>query len=389
MKISRILAIAGAQILRLSRDTATLAMLVAVPIVGALVFGLADQRANDSLIVGIVKVDSARALTSDLVAQLKREPELRVNEYANLSSLKRAVRRGDVQAGVLLPAAYEHIVGGPKAVNVSLLGDGAQSAFVGARASVLLVVDRESLVVAQARRLARTGHESIASALPAARAALDATSVSTDKLTAHGLTKVSGLGRSVAGMLVFFTFAVAMSYAVNLSNDRRTGMLARVATTRASDSEIILGEIGSRFAISAGQGFAIVVVSSLLLGVRWGNLFGVALIILVFALVSACLGVLIGYHLSGSHEQTVFASDGVMALLGVVGGCFFALALLPDWAREAGHLAPHAWAVDAFDRLRATNGGVGAIGTALLVLAGMACVTFIASVRSLRHALHA
>jgi ABC-2 type transport system permease protein len=361
-------------------------MLVLVPIVGALVFGLADQRANDALLIGVVRPKAP--IASDLVAQLGHEPEVFVRTYSSEDRLQRAVRRGDVQAGLVLPSAYDTQVGTATSPKLALVGDSKQSTFVGAQAIVLIVADREALVAAYARRHA-LGSPNLVDRLPAARRALGATAVMSTRETAHGLTNVSGLRRSVAGMLVFFVFAVSMGYATLLVGDRRRGLITRAAMTHATEREIIAGEIGGRFLISALQGLAIVLISALLLGVRWGDPLGVACVVVLFAIASASFAVVIGCYLGGSREQAVFVTDGFMAVLGVLGGCFFALTLLPAWVRMVGHLSPHAWAVDAFNDLLGTNRGVSAIWTELAVLGVFAALSFYAGARQLRRTLGA
>jgi ABC-2 type transport system permease protein len=377
---------ASGLIRRVMRDPGMVVMLVLVPIVGALVFGLADQRANDALLIGVVRPNGP--IASDLVAQLGHEPEVFVRTYSSADRLQRAVRRGDVQAGLIVPSAYDAQVGTTTAPQLSLVGDSRESTFVGAQAIVLIVADREALVASYARRHP-AAQSSLAARLPAARAALGATAVASTKETAHGLTSVSGLRRSVAGMLVFFVFAVSMGYATLLVGDRRRGMITRAAMTHATEREIVAGEIGGRFLISAAQGLAIVVISALLLGVRWGDPLGVACVVVLFAIASASIAVVVGCYLGGSREQAVFVTDGLMAVLGVPGGCFFALTLLPAWVRMVGHLAPHAWAVDAFNDLLGTNRGVSAIWTELAVLALFAALSFWAGARQLRRSLGA
>ena len=380
--------IAGVLIRRCLRDPALAAMLVVIPIAGALVFGLADQRANDSLPIGVVHTGDDR-LAADLVGQMRDAPELRVRDYADPEALAHAVRRGDIYAGVVVPDDYGARAARGAATDLLLIGDEKQSTFVASDEAVLLIVDRERQAVAQAVRIAGARRESVADALPAARATLNSTPVHTERRTADKLTSATGLGRSVAGMLVFFVFALAMGYATLLVGDRQRGVLARATTTHATVSEIIAGEVGGRTAISLSQGLLIVAISAVFLRVHWGNPVAVIAIVVLFSIVSSSVAVVLGCRLGGSQERLVWLTDGLMALLGVLGGCFFSLQLLPAWVRGLGHAAPHAWAVDAFDRVIATNAGVEAIVVPLLVLAAFAALSFVVAVVQLRRSLGA
>ncbi|MEU5321079.1 ABC transporter permease [Streptomyces sp. NPDC021056] len=60
--------------------------------------------------------------------------------------------------------------------------------------------------------------------------------------------------------------------------------------------------------------------------------------------------------------------------LGMLGGCVWPLALVPDWLRGAGHTVPHAWAVDAWTTLLSRNGDLASILRELAMLAGFALV---------------
>jgi len=378
--------IAAALVRRCARDPAMVAMFVVVPILGALVFGLADQRANDSLPIGLVRLDSG-TLAHALGAQIRVEPELRATEFANRDALLRSLRRGDMYGGVVIPGDYDVQVVAGHRPNIEVIGDESQSTFVAARAGIALVVDRETELLDVARHLAAQSATPLGAALPRAHARLGATSVALERRTANRLTNATGLGRSVAGMLVFFVFAFSMGHSLALFNDRERGVLARAAMTHATPGEIVAGEIAGRFAMAVVQAFVIVAISGVLLGVHWGNVAATVVVIVLFALVAATTSVVIGCRLAGSHEQAIWLTDGFMTVLGVVGGCFFSLRLLPGWVREAGHVSPHAWAVDAFDRLIATNGGMVAILPSLLALGGFAAALLFVAIRGLRRAL--
>lgn len=387
MNLSRVRPIAGVLIRRTLRSPGEIAMLVIVPLVAAFVFGLADQRANDSLPVGLVRAPSG-ALAHDLATQLRAEPELRVRDFEDATSMESAIRRGDVYAGVEIPDNYDQLVDDGRAPAVDLVGDGTQSTFVAARAAVALVIDRESQTIALARRSSGERSASIASAIPAARRVAAATPVVVEKHTARGLTRETGLARSVAGMLVFFVFTTSMGHAITFVGDRRRGVFGRMATTRARDAEIVTGEILGQFAICVFQGALIVAAGTVLFSARWGDLRAVGVVVVLFATVSSSMTVIVGRFVD-DEERVGWVGDGLLAVLGVLGGCFFSLRLVPGWLRVVGHVAPHAWAVDAFERLGATSGGIAAVELPLLMLTGFAVTCFLLAVRQLRHSLEA
>ncbi len=329
----------------------------------------------------------APARSRGLVTQVRDQPELRVRTFANVDGLERALRTGDVYAGLLVLNDYDQRANAGQPTRLEIVGDRSQATFVAAQAALALVIDRQDQTLGVARTLAAERNAPIATVITDARKVASSTAVTTTRRTAEKRTSATGLSRSVAGMLVFWVFAISMGYATLLVGDRRQGVLMRSATTHASGTEIIAGEITGRFIISVVQAILIVGVSALVLGVRWGDPLGVLAVVVLFSMVSASVAVIVGCGLSVAREQVVWITDALMALLGVIGGCFFSLALLPDWVRDLGHISPHAWAVDAFERLVATNTGIEAIVPALLVLTGFAIVFFLFAVRLLRRSL--
>ena len=73
--------------------------------------------------------------------------------------------------------------------------------------------------------------------------------------------------------------------------------------------------------------------------------------------------------------------------LAMLGGCMWPLEIVPPFMRTIGHLAPHAWAMDAWVALIFDREGVGGIAVELAVLAGFAVVLGLLARRRLQHAL--
>jgi ABC-2 type transport system permease protein len=185
-------------------------------------------------------------------------------------------------------------------------------------------------------------------------------------------------------MLVFFMFVVCADYATELVKDRRRGIVARMGTAPISDRVIVGGEMLGRFVICLLQGIVIIVVGALAFDVRWGDPIGVAAVVALFAALSTSASVLLGCTLRLNENNAQFTTSGLTAGLGIIGGCFFSLALVPAWLRYVGHVSPHAWAVDALGNLEATDSGIRSVAVPLLVLGGITVVVFALAVRALR-----
>ena len=364
---ARITTIALGFMRRQWRDPLGIFFMLLLPILLAFLFGFADQRANESLPVGLLRADGQ--LASELEEQIDERPELRVRHFDTAADLEEATRRGDVYAGIVLDDEYDEVIasGGPAAVNV--LGDADSSAYIAARAAVALLVDRENQALNAARALDIPVVE--------ARERLGDVELEVERITAEETERATGFGAATAGMLVYFVFEASMFGCHALLVDRRRGVIARMATTSASNAEIISGEFLGRFALCALQIAFVILTGRLLFDVSWGDPISVAAITLTYATVSTGIGVAVGCR--RSTDLSNIGRAGFVAVMGLLGGCFFALSLVPDWLRALGHVTPHAWAVDGLTRLVSTSAGIGAIliPLAVLVVAAIGAVAIV------------
>jgi hypothetical protein len=130
----------------------------------------------------------------------------------------------------------------------------------------------------------------------------------------------------------------------------------------------------------------------------WGRMYGLAgrelsrrveaalLLVTVFALVGTGVGMLLGAVL-GNAEQATSIGPPVGIALGMLGGCMWPLAIVPEPMRVVGHLFPQAWAMDAFIALIAKDAGLTGITRQLAVLAAFAAALLVLATWRLRKAL--
>jgi ABC-2 type transport system permease protein len=367
------------------RNPVTLVLTAVVPLFMAFIFGFADARANDSLPIGVVNHDRS-ALADALVDQIEGTSELRVREFDTRETLEEAVGRGEIYAGFVVKEGYGDTIEDGGAADVEVIGDRSRGVFIASNAAITLVVDRENQAIGAARRSAAESGASLEATLPDVRREFEATGVDVDRVRASKSSDATGLGRFTAGMLVFFLFYSAVYQSYLLVEDRKRGVVGRMATTHTSDNEIVAGLMLGRFVFQAIQATIVIVSGALIFGIEWGNPLGLAVVVVLFGCVSTGVSVIVGSR-RRYLDDAIFARVGVVALFGLIGGCFFSLWLLPDWVRVVGHATPHAWAVDAFNELLSTNAGITGIVPELLALTVLAVLTFVFAVRHMQAAI--
>jgi ABC-2 type transport system permease protein len=153
-----------------------------------------------------------------------------------------------------------------------------------------------------------------------------------------------------------------------------------------SAGELVTGQILGRWAIGLFQGGYIMVATSVLFGVGWGNLPVALLVLLLFSLVAAGAAILLGTLLE-NEGAAAGAGVGFGLVLGALGGSMFPLELFPDSMRAISRITPHAWAYDALADVQRRGAGLLDVLPQLGVLAAMALVLAALGGWSLRRSL--
>ena len=181
-------------------------------------------------------------------------------------------------------------------------------------------------------------------------------------------------------------FITSLAGAAGLIEARRLEVTRRMLATPTTATTILFGEALSRFTIAMLQAMIIFAVGWLVFGVDWGDPPAAFLLIVTFALVATGVGMLGGAVLRNA-EQATSIGPPVGIALGMLGGCMWPLAIVPQPMRVVGHLFPQAWAMDAFIALIAKGERIAGIALQLAVLATFAAVLLALATWRLRKAL--
>jgi ABC-2 type transport system permease protein len=190
-----------------------------------------------------------------------------------------------------------------------------------------------------------------------------------------------GFSYSAPTMLVLFVFINAMAGGAAIIQTRRLGIFARALAAPVRPRELVLGEGLCYVTLAAAQAALIVLVGGLVFGVDWGDPLAATVLVAVWCLVGTGAGLVSG-TLFHTPEQASAIGPAVGIAFGMLGGCMWPLEIVPAGVRAAGHLTPHAWAVDAWVTLLSRGGGLTDILRPLAVLAAFAALLLgVATVR--------
>jgi ABC-2 type transport system permease protein len=383
------LLMAGSALRRLARDRLAVFFIVLLPVVIIAVIGITfGDAASERLPVGIAD-EGAGPLGQELRARLAAFPALDPRAYDDPEALRKAVRRGVVSAGVVLPAGYDQALRAGRTAEVTFVVDQTRPAPAPVRSAVSAVVARQAAEVKAARFAADHAGVGFDTALARARA-LSALpeQVRVEATTIGGREDAlpTGFNYTAPANLVLFVFITSLAGAAGLIEARRLGVTRRMLATPTTTSTILFGEALSRFAVALLQAAIILGVGWLVFGVDWGDPPAALLLVVTFALVGTAVGMLGGSVLRNA-EQATSIGPPVGIALGMLGGCMWPLAIVPEPMRVVGHLFPQAWAMDAFIALIAKGENIAGIALQLAVLASFAVALLALATWRLRRAL--
>ncbi len=192
----------------------------------------------------------------------------------------------------------------------------------------------------------------------------------TDKKPSH-----VGFNQSGPGIATMFVMMSVLGAAAVLVLERERGTLQRLYTLPMPKGQIIAGKLLGRYVYGVIQ-YIMLVTAGTLFGVEWGGSpLGIALIILVFPLTAAALGLALA-----TVVRTTAQAASISLLMGLtlapLGGAWWPMEIVPDFMKIIGHVSPIAWAMDAFQEMMYYGGGVLDILPMLGVLLAMAALFF-------------
>ncbi|NIK59124.1 ABC transporter permease [Kribbella shirazensis] len=365
-------AVAGASLRRIVRDRTAVFFIVVLPVVIMVVIGAVVQNPGGFRIGVLAGSTSSRPLAASLVEELAAVGPL--HTMTAESDARTALRRGELDAVVLVPAGLDTALLAGDPVGIPVLAGGAESTQAAVRSAIAAAVARHAERIQAAAFAARTTGSTTAQQLPTATALQRATpriGISTENVVTGSDYLPLGYSYSAPTMLVLFVFINALAGGAAIVQTRQLGIYQRAQAAPIRVRSVVLGETLCYLIFSLLQSVLIVAVGAVLFGVSWGDPLAAVVLIGTWAVVGTGAGML-----SGAVFKTPDQASAIGPVIGIafamLGGCMWPLAIVPDAVRTLGHITPHAWAVDAWITVLSRDGGVADIAGNLAVLAAFA-----------------
>jgi ABC-2 type transport system permease protein len=380
------LAIVAANLRRLSRNPRTVIVSGLGPLLLIFLLGSAFGS-SASTHVDVLAPHTWYA--NQLLRAITHQQGLNVRRVESERALRSAVEYGDTEAGVVVPANYDHILRSGQYIHVRYY---AQHGVNGQQISQIVQsgMAEESNEVVAARLFKRErGGTFDADFNHALAFAPKLPMVVVHTVEPNGRRYPKALTRFTTGAgneLLLFVFITSLTSAAALVETRRLGVARRMIASPTPVRSVIFGEAMVRFVVACIQALLIVSLSWLLFGVEWGNGPATAAVTVAFCLVAAGFAMMIGATLA--TEQQALAAAILLGLsLAALGGSMVPLMFFTPFINDLAHITPHAWGNEALTTLQRNGGGLLDVLPQVGALIGFAVLTFSLAIWRLHHEL--
>ena len=402
--MNKVLAIGLKDLTLAFRDRAALILMLAAPFLLTLGLGFVSGRfsggASQSGLadIPVVIVNQDGGQLGRLLVEVFNSPDLagllEPSTALEPSAARQWVEDDEVAAAVIIPAGFTDSVipAGPTAasgpaVNIEVYANPARPIGGSVITSIVetFISRVETARVSGAVTIAQLIQHGLLSAAEAAAVgqALAAQPSAQTGASPITLTRVTAAGPAAAefDVIAFFAPGMAMLFlmytvsqgARTLLTERDLGTLARLFVSPTHAVQILGGKVLGIFLTGAAQVGVLVLASSLLFGLRWGDPLGVVVLILAVALAATGWGLVLAAF-ARNAAQVGSLGAALMLLFGILSGTFINIGA-SGGLDLAARLTPNAWGLEGFNTL-ARGGALAQVTVPIAALLIMAAVLF-------------
>jgi len=189
--------------------------------------------------------------------------------------------------------------------------------------------------------------------------------------------------RSAGFTIMFVMISLLISTGVFLEA-RQTGVWYRIMSTPTSKKEILIGYLLAFFLIGWIQFGVLMLVSTFVFNVNWGNILGIFVLVSCLLLCTIGLGLFIAGFVKTSEQQSVFGNLIIVSTC-MLGGVYWPLEIMPNMMQQIAKFVPQYWGLEGFAELAVRGGtvadvlapsGVLLVFTIVFLFVGMTRIRF-------------
>ena len=150
------------------------------------------------------------------------------------------------------------------------------------------------------------------------------------------------------GMALFFLMYTVTLGGRSILQERQDGTLDRIQTTTTSSGQILAGKIFGIFLTGVAQVAVLIIASTFMYNLQWGDWIGLIALIASAALAATGWGLLFASAVQ-TPEQVAGVGSAVMVLFGAISGTFTQID--NAFVNAFGSITPNQWALQGFNKL--------------------------------------
>ena len=180
------------------------------------------------------------------------------------------------------------------------------------------------------------------------------------------------------GMALMFLMYTVSYGGRSILAEKAQGTLPRLLVSPTSSTQILGGKVFGIFLTGAAQMLILIGASSLFFQLKWGDPFGVIILVLVAVFGATGWGMFIT-ALARTPAQVASVGSAIMLIFGIMGGSFISLDQMPPAIQTFSKITPNAWALDGFTTL-GLGGTLADLSSPIVALLIMGTILFLVSV---------
>ena len=180
------------------------------------------------------------------------------------------------------------------------------------------------------------------------------------------------------GMALMFLMYTVSYGGRSILAEKAQGTLPRLLVSPTNATQILGGKVFGIFLTGVAQMLILIGGTSLLFQLKWGDAFGLLVLVLVAVFGATGWGMLITAF-ARTTAQVGSVGSAIMLIFGILGGSFIQLDQMPAYIQTLSRITPNSWALDGFTIL-ALGGTLADLSTPVTALLTMGSLLFVASV---------
>ena len=176
------------------------------------------------------------------------------------------------------------------------------------------------------------------------------------------------------GMALMFLMYTVSYGGRSILVEKTQGTLSRLLVSPTTSTQILGGKVFGIFLTGFAQMGILILASSVLFQVNWGDPLGIVALIAAAVFGATGWGMLITV-MARSSGQVGAVGSAVMLIFGILGGTFINLEQMHPVVRTISAITPNSWGLDGFTTL-ALGGTLADLGKPILALMVMGAVLF-------------